>query len=77
MVKKISINEILQYLGLIIHKDGENVEYLNQRIRALRMNYRNALQVLCNRTITIKSERKFNKVDIRPIILYKTGCLCY
>lgn len=77
MVKKISINEILRYLGLIIHKDGENAEYSTQRIRALRMNYRNALQVLCNHIITIKSQRKFNKADITPIILYSSGCLCY
>jgi len=33
------------------------------------MNYRNALQVLCNCIITIKSKRKFNKADIKAVVL--------
>jgi len=61
-----------KYLVSIIQKDGEINSDVNHRIQADWLKWRSAIEVLCNRNISLWLKEKFYRTDIRPALLYGT-----
>ena len=70
--QEIPKSEQLQYLGSIIHEEGDIGADVTHRIKAGWTKWRNASGVLCDRRIPLRLKGKFYKTAIRPTMLYRT-----
>ncbi|XP_070013250.1 uncharacterized protein [Nicotiana sylvestris] len=63
-----------KYLGSIIQGNGEIDEDVSHRIRAVKMKWRLASSVLCDKNVPPRLKGKFYRVVARPTMLYGAKC---
>jgi hypothetical protein len=70
----VPMNDIFQYLGLMLQSEGEIYEDVSHRIRAGWVKWRQASGILCDKKVPNKLKGKFYITAIRPAMIYDAEC---